>query len=250
MNSISNPVALPSMGSRSPILHYYRSNLKLAYYLANAGLMAAIMGIFGYVKYNEWRLEEWRKTTGRDKGPMIVVIPYRDMAQPPSILPDDFRGNSGVARVPAIAVHGVPKPVPDDRALQLTSLDQADITGDNNPDINRDPNGDQVRIVVQDDIPDINAYVPYDIPPRAVVRKPAAYPEIARKVGMEGTTFVKMLLNIDGTVMRVAVVKSSGFPQLDTAAVACVAGWKFSPAIQNTRPVRVWLGTKIDFKLK
>lgn len=237
------------MGGRSPILRFYQVNLRLAYYLTNFALLVLILGIFGYVKYQEWRLDELKRITGKDNGPIVIEIPYYKLDPPRSILPDD-NINALVPKSPAPVVRGNPVPVPDADALVETSPDQTDIVGSSINDLTAKVDNGQVVIKVKDDIPDIGEYVPYDIPPKPVVQKPAEYPEIARKVGMEGTTFVKMLLDLDGSVMRVAVLKSSGFPQLDTAAVKCVLDWKFSPAIQNNRPVRVWLGTNIKFKLK
>jgi TonB family protein len=237
------------MGRRSPILRFYQANLRLAYYLTNFGLLALILGIFGYVKYQEWRLEMLKRTTGKDNGPIVIEIPYYKLDPPRSILPDDYN-NALIPKIPGPVVRGNPVPVPDADALVETSPDQTDIVGSNMNNLATKIDSGRVVIKVKDDIPDIGDYVPYDIPPKPVVQKPAEYPELARKVGMEGTVFVKMLLDHDGTVMRVAVLKSSGFPQLDTAAVKCVLDWRFSPAIQNNRPVRVWLGTNIKFRLK
>lgn len=237
------------MGRRSPILRFYQANLRLAYYLTNLALLALILGIFGYVKYQDWRLDMLKRTTGDKTGP-VVIEPYRLLPPPRSIMPDDFREATSVLKSTAPVVVGIPKPVRDEDAIATTSLDQTDIVGTFDNDLAAKIDSGHVVISARDDIPEIGDYVPYDIPPKPVVQKPPFYPPIATRVGMEGTTFVKMLLDLDGKVMRVAVVKSSGFPQLDTAAVKCVLDWKFSPAIQNNRPVRVWLGTNIKFKLK
>ncbi len=250
MNNITaHQIALPSLGGRSPILRFYRVNLRLAYYLTNMAILALILGVFGYIKYQNWRLEMLKKTIGDKTGP-VVIEPYRLLPPPRSIMPDDFREATSVLKSTTPVVVGIPKPVRDEDAIAITSLDQTDIVGTVDNDLAAKIDSGHVVIMAQDDIPEIGDYVPYDIPPKPVVQRPAEYPDIARKVGMEGTVFVKMLLDLDGKVMRVAVVKSSGFPQLDTAAVACALDWEFSPAIQNNRPVRVWLGTKIQFKLK
>jgi TonB family protein len=250
MNRITGQIALPSIGRRSPILRFYRVNLRLAYYLTNFGLLALILGIFGYVKYQEWRLEMLKRTTGRDNGPLVIEIPYLKLDQPRSIMPDDFREPVSVQKAAGLVIYGVPKPVRDEDAIAITSPDQTNIMGNVDNNLASKIDSGQVVIKVKDDIPSITDYIAYDIPPKPIVQRPPVYPPIATKVGMEGTVFVKLLLDLDGTVMRVAVVRSSGCPQLDTAAVQCVLDWKFSPAIQNNRPVMVWLGSNIKFKLQ
>ena len=44
--------------------------------------------------------------------------------------------------------------------------------------------------------------------------------------------------------------KSSGTPALDEAAVAVAHKCKFKPAIQNGRPVAMWVTYKVDFILE
>ena len=253
MNPITAQVALPSLGNRSPILTFYRRNLKVAYYLTNFGLLALIFLIFGYIRYQAWRLEEFKKKGMSDTGRKIISLTYAQLGPPPSIQGADAAGapQAAAGARPSAPVVGVPKPVPDAEAVMETSPDQSMIAGTSALDAGTGgESGMATEFKVDEGIPDINAYVPVDIPPKAIAQRRPTYPDIAKKVGMEGTVFVKMLLDLDGTIMRVVILKSSGFPQLDTAAVVCVSNWKFSPAIQNKKPVRVWLGAPVKFKLE
>jgi len=61
--------------------------------------------------------------------------------------------------------------------------------------------------------------------------------------------FIKALLDLDGSIMKIVVVKSSGYPILDSAAVDYIASAKFSAAEQHHKPVRVWIGQTITFQL-
>jgi protein TonB len=99
--------------------------------------------------------------------------------------------------------------------------------------------------------PDIEV-VPYykvEVKPKPVHMPMPKYPELARKAGIEGTTVVKMLVDIDGSVMDVKVIKSSGNQMLDQAAIAAAKNSTFTPAKQRDKFVRVWVSRPISFKL-
>lgn len=249
MNNISGQIALPSLGKRSPLLRFYQKNLRSAYYLTNAGLFLLILAIFGYVRYQAWRLEELKKKMGSETGRNVITLTYAQLGPPPSIQGVDAIGQAASGSRPSAPVVGVPKPVPDAKAVVETSPDQSAIAGTSALETGTGT-GTATEIKIEEDIPDINAYVPVDAPPKPVIMKPPVYPEIAKKVGMQGTTFVKALLNYDGSIMRVVILKGSGFPQLDTAAVASALKWKFTPAMQNKRAVRVWVAAPVVFKLQ
>ena len=76
-----------------------------------------------------------------------------------------------------------------------------------------------------------------------------AYPERARAAEMEGQTIVEALVDIDGKVIDVRLVKSSGFDILDQAAMSTARKWTFTPAEQRGKPVRVWVNIPFNFSL-
>jgi protein TonB len=74
------------------------------------------------------------------------------------------------------------------------------------------------------------------------------YPEIARKAGIEGKVFTKLLVNQQGRVDSVAVLKG---PEVFIDATVKAAGQlRFKPARQNDKPVRVWVSQVFVFRLK
>lgn len=75
------------------------------------------------------------------------------------------------------------------------------------------------------------------------------YPERARAAEMEGQTIVEALVDIDGKVIDVRLVKSSGFDILDQAAMSTARKWTFTPAEQRGKPVRVWVNIPFNFSL-
>jgi protein TonB len=52
-----------------------------------------------------------------------------------------------------------------------------------------------------------------------------------------------------GACLSIAVLRSSGHPELDEAAVEAVRNWRFSPALREGAPVEVELEIPIRFRL-
>lgn len=99
--------------------------------------------------------------------------------------------------------------------------------------------------------PDIEI-IPYykvEVKPQPITMPPPVYPPLAAKAGIEGKVIVKMLVDIDGGVTAVEVIKSSGNPMLDESAIAAAKQSKFTPARQRDKLVRVWVVRQIEFKL-
>jgi len=57
-----------------------------------------------------------------------------------------------------------------------------------------------------------------------------AYPDAAQVNGEQGDVVLKVKVSDSGHVRAVAVVRSSGYTDLDNAAVAGVMGWRYLPA--------------------
>ncbi len=83
----------------------------------------------------------------------------------------------------------------------------------------------------------------------ARIAKPA-YPGRARKMGWEGTTLLRVLVDQQGRSKTVQISQSSGFDSLDRAAVQAVKRWHFHPARSGTRVVESWVKIPIVFSLK
>lgn len=75
------------------------------------------------------------------------------------------------------------------------------------------------------------------------------YPEICRHAGIEGVVIVNALVDVDGSIMAVNLVKSSGNEALDEAAIAGAWMAKFNPARQRDQFVRVWVSIPYRFRL-
>jgi TonB family protein len=79
-------------------------------------------------------------------------------------------------------------------------------------------------------------------------RRPA-YPETARREGWEGVVTLEMLVEADGSVSEVVVVRSSGHDCLDESALAAARTWTYEPARLNGKPVAAKVRVPVRFDL-
>ena len=92
-------------------------------------------------------------------------------------------------------------------------------------------------------------YYRVQIKPKPICIPKPDYPELPRRAGIEGTTVVKALVDIDGGIMEVKILKTSGNQMLDASALAAVMTAQFSPAKQRDKLVRVWISVPVVFRL-
>lgn len=94
--------------------------------------------------------------------------------------------------------------------------------------------------------------VPYDLvekKPRPIFSPVPTYPELAKLAGIEGTTVVISLIDIDGSVMKADIIISSDNGSLDITALKCALKARFTPAMQGDKTVRVWVSRPYKFRL-
>jgi TonB family protein len=84
--------------------------------------------------------------------------------------------------------------------------------------------------------------------PEVVRRTIPEYPADARLQGKAGSVVVETEIDEDGNPGAPRVVRGLS-ETLDAAALAAVAQWRFKPARQHGRPVRVLFRVTVDFRL-
>lgn len=87
------------------------------------------------------------------------------------------------------------------------------------------------------------------LPPQAANRHMSTYPPLSRRLDEEGRVEVAFTIEADGSVADPRVVKSSGFPGLDAAALSSVMMWQYRPALRDGKPVAVLYRTIVSWKL-
>lgn len=85
--------------------------------------------------------------------------------------------------------------------------------------------------------------------PRAIDIPAPEYPSYARTMGIEGEVTVETLVDRDGTVAYIAILKTSGYDVLDNAALEAASKARFEPATHFGHPVATWISIPISFRL-
>lgn len=75
------------------------------------------------------------------------------------------------------------------------------------------------------------------------------YPSASRRLGEQGTVYVRAFINVAGEAKSVELKKSSGYPRLDRAAVDAIRTWKFVPAKRDDKPIEAAVIVPMKFSL-
>ncbi len=86
--------------------------------------------------------------------------------------------------------------------------------------------------------------------PRGGYQVHPRYPVTARRLGIQGTTLLRVFVSIDGRVTNVEVERTAGHGDLDDAAADAVRRWRFEPARRGDEPVAMWVLLPVEFRLK
>ena len=180
-----------------------------------------------------------------------VIRTIADLGPPPTI--SKAKPQVDIAKPDAAKPKvGIPTPVKDDEVIDddvmIASRDDlAEIVA---PDITETMEGvgSEIIVDIQDYMPGSDEFVPVEIPAEMIYEHPPEYPRLAQTAGMEAVVWVKALVDKNGNVRDAMVLKSSGSKAgFDEAAVKAAFKCRFKPAIQNGRPVAVWVSYQVEF---
>jgi protein TonB len=85
-------------------------------------------------------------------------------------------------------------------------------------------------------------------PPQRTVYKAPQYPPAAQAARMEGTVFLEAVIDAEGIVRDIKVLKS--VPLLDRAAIEAVQQWRYSPTRLNGVAIPVVMTVTVVFQLR
>ncbi len=101
--------------------------------------------------------------------------------------------------------------------------------------------------------PDLTEFVDLTAEPAALnmkeFKRRVGYPMIPKEAGIEGKLVVRVLVNTDGTYLRHVVLRSP-HPAFTQEVARYLPLLRFSPGMQGTHAVKVWVTLPVDFKLK
>ncbi|NJD22923.1 MAG: TonB family protein [Melioribacter sp.] len=95
---------------------------------------------------------------------------------------------------------------------------------------------------------DESGFMEVDEVPVLISKIKPSYPEIARLAGIEGTVYLKVLVDENGNVEK-AKVEQGAKEILDNSALQAAKKAKFSPAMLDNKPVKAWVILPVAFKL-
>lgn len=99
-------------------------------------------------------------------------------------------------------------------------------------------------------------FTPFTVAPTIVNREEVvaamvdAYPPLLRDAGIGGTVIVYFFINEDGVAEDTRVHESSGHEALDRAAIEVAEVYRFTPALNKSEEVPVWVQFPITFQVK
>lgn len=108
-------------------------------------------------------------------------------------------------------------------------------------DMVAEDNGEDVFLVVEE--------MPQIVGGQMALYEALSYPELAKRGGIEGRVIMQFIVNEDGSVSDINVVRSAGAGGLDDAAVEAMSQMEFTPGIQRGRAVKVQMTQPVIFRL-
>ena len=185
----------------------------------------------------------------------VRILKYSELGPPPS-LNDNTQQQLAVSAPAVKPTIGIPTPVPDAEAPKeqtiATQKEMSQVaapvgegTGGGGVKITQDL---KVEAPKQDEAPGMNDFVPVEKMPQVVNSATPIYPDLAKRAGIEGTVYVKILVNKEGKPVKAVVVKSDS-EVFNQPAVDAAMKFVFTPAIQHKNPVMVWVVVPFKFKL-
>lgn len=240
--SLVGAVHLPVVGDAHPLRRRYRRFATWALGIAAFGHVA----IFG-----GWLIARTLKPEPKG-GREVKIVKYTELGVPPSISQQDAAPQLAIAQQIAPPALGIPEPVPDFKATESTFATQEQLAEMLSPTNLSDLGGSGDSLVVAipaagDDRPSPDDFVAVEEMPVLIQIPAPAYPDMARQAEVEGTVMVRALVGKDGKVQDAFVTE--GIPMLNDAAIAAARKAIFKPALQQRRPVAVWVQIPMRFSL-
>lgn len=88
-----------------------------------------------------------------------------------------------------------------------------------------------------------------DVPVSVTRSTNPAYPDSAKKTGLEGTVYVQVFVDTAGMPTKAKVVKSDN-ALFDRPSLDAIRSWRFTPAQVGGKPVGVWVTVPFKYKLE
>ena len=180
----------------------------------------------------------------------VRIMKYSELGPPPSITNTEAAPQVQVSVPVAKPTVGVPVPVPDAEVNpEQTIASQKELSEISAPASSEGAGSGDVEIQQDIQIDEEPAdFVPVEKQPVPVKQVVPEYPDIARRAGIEGTVWVKILVDKEGKAKKALVMKSDA-EIFNEPAIKAALQMVFTPAMMNNGPVAVWAAMPFRFKL-
>jgi len=102
-------------------------------------------------------------------------------------------------------------------------------------------------IKVREDTP---IFLAWETAPKIIEAPAPAYPDSARKAGLEGKVVLVIVVDEQGRVIEARVFRAEPPGVFEQAALEAVREWRFEPALQRDKPIKVRLAQEVVFRLE
>jgi len=83
---------------------------------------------------------------------------------------------------------------------------------------------------------------------RKLLERRGAYPGTARRLGLEGLVRMTVTVDADGSILDTKIERSSGFRELDQAALASARDVSGLPPPPGGRPLRILIPVRFSMR--
>lgn len=231
----------------------YQRNMLLGT-LISSSLAGAIIAAFMLAAY----ISGLNSMLGEEVGHKEVIKVSVNERPPPSIQRIMRRPNLSTIRPDFRLIGSIPNPVEVDEDFEIavipSRLERLELAASQYGEgPGGDPNGyiDTTGLFGPFADPEPDEFTSRDEEPVLLYAPVPEYPEIAQKAGIEAQVWIMVLIDTEGNVKKAFISKPSDMQLgFDEAALTAAWGRKYRPAMQNNRPVPVWVSYKVSFKIR
>jgi periplasmic protein TonB len=185
--------------------------------------------------------------------PMLVIRDISQLGPPPSVAAKQQQVK--VTQEIAAPKFALPEAVPDEEVTEdYVVVSQEQLAEMSAPALTEgEGTGGNIKVDIplEEYLPQADEFVAVEEMPVVISQPSPVYPPMARKAEIEGSVWVKVLVDKTGNVRDAKIVKPSGANAgFEEAALEAALKSKWKPAIQNKQPVAVWASYEIKFQLR
>lgn len=135
--------------------------------------------------------------------------------------------------------------------INISSLTKINTLQSNKPNTNSKK--DQIKKILKSPMVDTNALfniLQVDVKPKLIYSIKPLYPRFAQKRRIEGKVLLKFIVNKNGNVEKIKIIKSEPASFFDENSITALKQFKFSPGKISGQPVNTEVELPFRFKLK